>query len=112
MADLSEQVTSLNDQVKRKLRVTWDDDEATEERIKEIIANAEQDMRNLLGIPDESNFDFSAAGMENSLFLNRCWYEWEGALDDFEKNYAMQLGRCRDMWMVKQYVEEQKAANV
>lgn len=109
-------MADLNEQVRRKLRVTWEDDEATNSRIEDIIANAEQDMRNLLGIPEpedgENAFDFGQAGMENMLFLNRCWYEWEGALDDFEKNYAMQIGRCRDMWMVRQYVEEQKAADV
>ena len=97
----------------RKLQVTWDDED-TEARIGEIIANAEQDMRDLLGIPEPNDgvapFDFSKAGMENMLFLNRCWYEREGCLDDFEKNYAMQIGRCRSKWMVRQYAEEQESS--
>lgn len=106
---------TLKDQVRRKLQVTWEKDEATEARIDEIIANAEQDLRDLLGIPEpedgEDGYDFSKPGMENALMLNRCWYEWEGALDDFEKNYAMQIGRCRNKWMVKQYVEEQNSSS-
>lgn len=100
---------SLKDQVRRKLRVTWSD-EATDNRIDiDIIPNAEQDLINLLGIPD-ADFDFGEPGMENALFLNHCWYQWEGALDDFEKNYAAQIGRCREKWMVKQYVAEQEAS--
>lgn len=103
----------LMEQVRRKLRVTWKDDDDTNARIdSDIIPNAEQDLKNLLGIPAETRFDFAQPGMENILFLNHCWYQWEGALDDFEKNYAAQIARCREKWMVKQYVEEQEAADV
>ena len=102
---------TLKDQVRRKLQVTWEKDEATEARIDEIIANAEQDLRDLLGIPEGEPFDFSKPSTENILVLNHCWYEREGALDDFEKNYAMQIGRCRNKWMVKQYVEEQNSSS-
>ena len=97
----------LKEQVRRKLRVTWKD-EATDARIDiDIIPAAEQELTNLLGIHEE-DFDFSRPGTENMLFLNLCWYMWEGAADDFEKFYAAQIGRCREKWMVKQYVEEQE----
>lgn len=99
----------LKDQVRRKLRVTWSDAETDARIDTDIIPNAEQDMMSLLGIHEE-NYDFAEPGMENVLFLNHCWYQWEGALDEFEKNYAAQIGRCREKWMVKQHAEEQKAS--
>ena len=53
-----EKANSLNEQVRRKLRVTWEDDDDTNARIdNDIIPNAEQDLINLLGIPAlQSNY--------------------------------------------------------
>ncbi|MBQ9785057.1 MAG: hypothetical protein IJW29_06440 [Clostridia bacterium] len=102
---------TLQKQVRRKLRVTWDNDTDTNARIDDdIIPNAEQDLMSLLGIPEDAKFDFATRGTENYLFLNHCWYQWEGVLDDFEKNYAAQIARCREKWMVKQYVAEQEVS--
>lgn len=100
---------SLVAQVRRKLRVTWDDDE-TSARISEIAESAEQELRDLLGIPDGEAFDFSEPGAENALLLNRCWYEWEGALDEFRAAYSDAIGRCRERQMVRQYAEEEEQA--
>ena len=100
----------LKEQVRRKLRVTWSDED-TDDRIDlDIIPAAEQELTDLLGIHTK-DFDFGKPGTENMLFLNLCWYMWEGAADDFEKFYASQIARCREKWMVKQYVEEQEASS-
>ena len=102
---------SLNEQVRRKLHVTWSDP-GTDARIdEEIVPTAEQDLRDLLGIPEGEEFDFSAPGTENLLFLNHCWYQWEGVSDDFETLYAKQIGRCRSKRMVMQYAEEQEPSD-
>lgn len=102
--------TTLFDQVKLKLRVTWDD-AATNERIQNVvIPTAEQDLRDLLGI-DDITFSFSDPGVENVLFLAYCYYEWNDAGDDFEEHYASKIARCRQKWMVKQYAQEQADAS-
>ena len=101
----------LFDAVKRKLRVTYDDAE-TDARIRdEIIPSAIRDLTDLLGIDDDS-FDFAEPGTENMLFLAWCYYEWNNAIDDFEANYAGQIARCREKWMVRQYVEGQADADL
>ncbi len=68
---------TLKAQVKRKLNITWEDEE-TNARIDDIIALAIPDLIHKLGIADQ-NFDFSVAGAENALFLNYCLYEWNHA---------------------------------
>ena len=102
----------LFEQVKRKLNVTWQDEE-TDARIKEIIASATIDLINLIGIPN-SDFDFSEAGLENTIFKAYCLYEWNHALDEFEDNYANKLGQLKAKYDVLNYlksVENEGAEN-
>ena len=93
----------LFEQVKRKLNVTWEDDDTTS-RIEEIIESAIPDLKHRLGILD-SNFDFSVAGAENTLFKNYCLYEWNHCLNEFWNNYAEDIAQIRAKWAVK-YEEE------
>ena len=86
-------------QVKRKLNVTWEDDDTTS-RIEEIIESAIPDLIHRLGIFD-SNFDFSVAGAENTLFKNYCLYEWNHCLNEFWNNYAEDIAQIRAEWAVK-----------
>ena len=99
---------ALYEQVRCKLRVTWED-EATAARIRGVIANAEHELRDMLGIPDEEEFDFAEAGTENSLLLDYCRYEWWDRSEEFEANYGPKVARCREKWMVRQYEAEQAA---
>lgn len=89
-------------QVRRKLNVTWDDDETTE-RINEIMESAIPTLKHKLGItvPD---FDFSVAGAENTLFLAYCLYEWNHALNEFEENYHQMIEDVRAQWEVKNHL--------
>ena len=89
-------------QVKRKLDITWDDDDTTA-RVNEIIENAIPSLINRLGITSD-DFDFSVAGEENTLFLNYCFYEWNHAIADFEINYALIVERVRAKHTVKSYI--------
>ena len=90
-------------QVKRKLNITWEDKE-TDERVEEIIASAIPDLIHRLGISDP-NFDFSKAGDEHTLFLNRCWYEWNHVLNEFYENYARMIATVQKKHEVKNYLE-------
>lgn len=93
--------STLFEQVKRKLNVTWDDPD-TNSRIQEIIDSGIPEMIHILGIPDE-NYDFSTPGMENALFKNYCLYEWNHCLQDFEKNYANNIAHVQAKYDVKHY---------
>ena len=83
----------LFSQVQRKLNITWED-EVTTARINEIIASAIPDLKHKLGIVD-ADFDFSVAGIENTLFLNYCLYEWNHSLADFDINYERVIAQVR-----------------
>lgn len=99
----------LAEQVRRKLRITYSDPD-TDERVDDIMEQADADLRGLLGI-DDDGFSFAQPGTEQVLFLAYCFYEWNDALDDFGANYATKIAQCRDRWLVKQYVEEEQAAS-
>lgn len=101
---------ALVDKVRRKLRVTYRDDEV-DERIDEIMEQADLDLRSMLGITD-SSFDFNAAGAERALYLAYCFYEWNDALDDFEVNYADKIAKCRDRWLAVEYAQKATSAEL
>ena len=92
---------TLFNQVKRKLNVTWEDDETTA-RIEEIIESAIPILIHKLGIADP-DFDFSVPGMENSLFRSYCLYEWNHCAHDFDGNYENDISQVRRKHEVAQY---------
>jgi hypothetical protein len=91
-------------QVRRKINVTWNDEE-TDARIEEIIESAIPDLTFKLGISD-SEFDFSVAGMENTLFLAYCLYEWNHVLDEFDLNYSRMIAQVRAKHEVNHFLKE------
>lgn len=95
---------ALVDKVRRKLRVTYRDDEV-DERIDEIMEQADSDLRFMLAITERS-FTFEDGGTEQALFLAYCFYEWNDALDDFEVNYAEKIAKCRDRWLAVEYAQK------
>ena len=97
----------LLEQVKRKCNITWKDDE-TDQRLKEIINSAIPDLAHKLGITDE-NFDFSEAGVENTLLLAYCFYEWNHCLNEFEDNYSKLIAQVQDKRVVEKFLSEGKA---
>ena len=96
----------LTAQVKRKLNVTWDDED-TDARIEEIIESAIPDLIHRLGITDK-NFDFSKSGVENNLLLNYCLYEWNHSLNEFFDNYAETIAQIRARNEVAQFLESEE----
>ena len=100
---------TLIDQVKRKLNITWSDEE-TDKRINDIIASAVPVLKHKLGIADV-DYDFAAPGLENLLFLAYCLYEWNHAANEFDSNYANELAQCRAMREVKYHIEHESGAD-
>ena len=92
---------TLVGQVKDKCKITWSDD-ATERVVRdELIPSACSIIRFKIGIPDDIDFDFSAAGIEHRLLINYCFYAWHDADDDFERNYAADIAHARRLWEVR-----------
>lgn len=89
-------------QVKRKLNVTWSDEE-TDARVHEIILSAIPTMKHKLGIADDTDFDFAEAGTENTLFLSYCLYEWNHCVNEFDANYANDLLQTRQKYEVAHF---------
>ena len=83
--------------VKRKLDITWSDDD-TDARVADIIAVAEPTMRHKLGLP--AGFDFTAPGQERALLLSWCLYEWNQAAAEFDTNYLNDILQVRQKWAV------------
>lgn len=94
----------LIDDVKHKLNVTWSDTD-TDAKINDLVASAQVVMRHKLGITN-NQFDFSTAGLEKSLFLNYCFYEWNDSSDEFSMNYLNDILQCRAKWEVDTFVDD------
>ncbi len=92
---------SLIDQVKRKLDITWVDED-TDRRVADIVDSATPVLKHRLGIT-EPEFDFSKAGLENMLFLALCLYEWNHSANEFWNNYADDIATCQAMHEVAYY---------
>lgn len=90
-------------QVKRKLNITWNDED-TNDRLNDIIQSAIPVMLHKLGIADPE-FDFSVAGAENVLFLAYCLYEFNHSLSEFDDNYSNMIGQVRAQHEVKYHSE-------
>lgn len=99
----------LFEQVKRKLNITWEDEDTTA-RLNDIINSAIPDLKHKLGVTDD-NFDFSVAGPINTLFLSYCLYEWNHALEDFDVNYSRLIAQIRTKLEVEAYMDEVIADN-
>jgi hypothetical protein len=87
-------------QVRRKLNITWNDND-TDDRVADIIQTTKSVMSFKLGITDE-NFDFSISGIENMLFLAYCLYLYNHCENEFEDNYKSEILQARSKYEVSQ----------
>ena len=99
----------LKDLVKRKLDITWDDED-TEARIADIISIATPVMRHKLGTPED--FKFETEGQEQVLFLSYCLYEWNHAASEFDTNYLNDILQVRQKWQVEAMKDADEAQQV
>lgn len=97
----------LFEQVKSKLNITWED-EGTNKRLRNIIESAIPDVIHILGISDK-DFDFSADGIENTLFLAYCFYEWNHVLNEFEDNYSNKIAQVRQKYEVEHFLNSEES---
>ena len=97
-------------QVKRKLNITWSDED-TDARVQEIIQSAIPTMKHKLGIADDTDFDFSVPGVENTLFLSYCLYDWNHCVNEFDDNYCNDVAQTRARYDVAHYLATEAYAD-
>lgn len=73
-------------ELKHRLRITWNDEDAELER---IIDRAKSYFEKLTS----KAFSFELDTWETELLLERCRYVYNNAADEFEKNFADELKR-------------------
>ena len=92
----------LTRQVKRKLNITWED-ENTNARVDDIVGSVSPYLIHKLGLP--AMFDFSTPGTERDLFLSCCLYEWNHIpRDEWEENYKHTIADVRVRHEVENYL--------
>lgn len=89
--------------LKEKLQITWEDAE-TNRNLSLSIENGKRYFNELC----ETKFTFEEASTERELLMERCRYDWNNAIDEFETNFKPVLGRLIMDVAIKQY-EEAKA---
>lgn len=72
--------------VLNRLNITWTD-EATNEKITNIIENGKSELDRLSGIEN----DYQVAGQAQALLISYCVYALENQLDQFKANYRSDL---------------------
>jgi len=91
-------------QVKRKLNITWNDDD-TDAIVNDIIQSAIPTLKFKLGISDP-DFDFAIPGIENNLFRAYCLYEYNHCTNEFDTNYSNDIAQARAIHEVKYHQTE------
>lgn len=87
----------LND-VKENIYVSWvEEDEAIKRLIK----------RNMIYLQSKISIELTFADdtLEYGLLIERCRYDWNRALDEFEKNFAMEMLGFIQYYALKQFRE-------
>lgn len=92
---------NLLDRVKRKLKISWSDDD-TDIELADMIEDTELDMNQLLG----AEIDYSAPGPARDLFLNYCLYKHNGCVDEFKKVYLADIITCQNQLLVERKMQD------
>ncbi|MDD3185943.1 MAG: hypothetical protein ACOX1S_05350 [Anaerostipes sp.] len=98
-------VNSLIELVKKKLNITWEDED-TNQQINFIIEDSIHAIDHKLGIKN-SECDYSKPGQERLLFENYCMYEWNNCLNEFDANYSNEIFQLRARWEVYYATKEE-----
>lgn len=96
----------LLDAVLNYLNITWKDD-ATDEKIKGIIASGMFYLNKKAGVA----MDYTADGTARTLLFEYCRYARDEALDVFENNYLSLILDMRHEGLVCSYVQKTKQAD-
>lgn len=85
-------------ELKDRLLITWTDAE-TDRALNRLISRGQSYLNELCA----TEFTFTEHSTERELLMERCRYDWNNALDEFEVNYQKELQRLLMSVAVKQY---------
>lgn len=85
-------------EVKEKLLISWEDNDL---EVKRIIIRAANYIQSKVSQEITINSDFEGY----DLFLERCRYDWNNALDEFEQNYASEILSFIQLYALKDWRE-------
>ncbi|MGG3650952.1 head-tail connector protein [Bacillus pseudomycoides] len=77
---------TLLEDVKSRLRITWNDED---EQINKTIKRGKAYLQKLCG----TSISFDEEDEVKQMLIERCRYEYNNALEDFEKNFRGELQR-------------------
>lgn len=86
-------------ELKSKLQITWSE---SDPELTKMIVRGQKYFNELCDI----EFTFEEGSTERELLIERCRYDWNNALDDFETNYHKELSRLILDAALKQFVAE------
>ncbi len=90
----------LLDEVKNYLNITWDD-EATDRKVRGLIASGQVYLDTKLGGPG----DYNADGLPRTLLFEYVRYMRDGALEVFENNFQSLLLGMQNERAVRRYAQ-------
>lgn len=93
----------LEDKVRNKLNITWDDVE-TKSRVKDMIEDSINILNFKIGCFD---IDYVKPGIERTLFLNYCLYSWNNCVNEFDKDYMNEIYQARAKYGVSKNEKEE-----
>ncbi|HFJ9375124.1 TPA: phage head-tail connector protein [Bacillus nitratireducens] len=76
----------LLEDVKSRLRITWNDED-TDTQLLKSIERGKAYLQGKCG----TSFSFEEEDQAKQLLIERCRYEYNNSLEDFEKNFRMEL---------------------
>jgi len=79
-------IEALLVELKDKLMITWEDDN-TDRQLTRMLNNAQRYFNETC----DYTFSFEEASSARELVIERCRYDWNNALDEFEQNYASSI---------------------
>lgn len=91
----------LLERVKRKLKVSWPDDD-TDIELADMIEDTKVDLNQLLG----AEIDYSAPGPARDLFLNYCLYKHNGCGDEFKNVYLADIITYQNQLLVERKMQD------
>ncbi|WP_439874852.1 head-tail connector protein [Bacillus mycoides] len=77
---------TLLEDVKSRLRITWNDEDT---QLLKTIERGKAYLQKLCG----TSFSFEEEDQVKQLLIERCRYEYNNALEDYEKNFRGELQR-------------------
>lgn len=87
---------ALLDDVKEKLKITWDDENTS---LEDSILKGKSYIQSITG----TTLDFEVTGEPHTLLIEYCRYDYNNAIEYFEENFGSRLSRLAYMEEIKEY---------